>query len=278
MSTSRPSRAIRAHVITGGFPAGSPAGHDIDYARFRILQVLNEMPHVQTTVTNDFADLAKWLPACKLIVTYVAGPHLNDEQSQLMQRWLEDGGRWLGLHGTSGGKAAPVGDDRRVRKMVKSSHHATLGSFFLNHPPLCKFQVNVSNQDHILTKGLPASFEVMDELYLIELQDPSASQVLLTTELSQDPSPQGFGFVYDKDTSLMPDGKTRVLGYARDVGKGGVAYFSLGHCHSPTSNVQPLVHESVEASGTTPKLFRGPWETAPFEQLLRNGIAWGCSQ
>lgn len=278
MSTSSLSHPIRTHVITGGFPAGSPAGHDMDYARLRILQLLNENPNVHTTVTNDFTDLAKWLPTCQLLITYVAGPHLNDEQSQFMQQWLGDGGRWLGLHGTSGGKAAPVGDDRRVRKMVKTSHHAALGSFFLNHPPLRKFQVEVTNQGHVLTKGLPASFEVTDELYLIELQEPSTSQVLLTTQLPKDPSPQGFGFVYDKDTSLLPDGKTRVLGYTREVGKGGVTYIALGHCHSPSSNVQPFVDDSVEASGTTPKSFRGPWETAPFEQLLRNGITWGSGQ
>ena len=152
------------------------------------------------------------------------------------------------------------------------------GSFFLNHPPLRKFQVEVTHQGHVLTKGLPASFEVTDELYLIELQEPSTSQVLLTTQLPKDPSPQGFGFVYDKDTSLLPDGKTRVLGYTREVGKGGVTYIALGHCHSPSSNVQPFVDDSVEASGTTPKSFRGPWETAPFEQLLRNGITWGSGQ
>src|SRR5712692_8213205 len=97
-----------------------------------------------------------------------------------------------------------------------------------------------TEREHPLTKNLPASFEVMDELYLIELQEPTACHVLLTTELPKDPSPPGFGFVYDKDTSLMPDGKTRVLGYTRALGKGGVAYIALGHCHSPRNDVQPL--------------------------------------
>lgn len=274
MSTSQPTRV---HLITGGYPAGSPAGHDMDYARLRLLQLLGETPNLTTTVGNDFSDLAKWLPSCQLVITYVAGPHLNDEQSHLMQQWLEDGGRWLGLHGTSGGRAAPVGDDRRVRKMVKTSHHAVLGSFFLNHPPLCKFQVEVAQQDHLLTHGLPASFEVMDELYMIELQEPTSSQILLTTQLPTDPSPPGFGFVYDADTALLPDGKTRVLGYTRDIGKGGVAYIALGHCHSPLNNVQPFVDASVEESGTTPVSFRGSWETAAFAQLVRNGIAWGSA-
>lgn len=268
---------IRVHVIAGGFPPGSAAGHDMDYARLRLLQLLQERPQMLTTVSNDFTDIAKWLPTCQLLITYVAGPYPTDEHNQLIRQWLEDGGRWLALHGTSGGKAAPVGEDRRVRKMVKLGHHATLGGFFLNHPPLRKFRVDVTDQTHVLTKDLPASFEVMDELYLIELQDPATSHVLLTTELAKDPSPPGFGFVYEKDTSLLPDGKTRVLGYVREVGKGGVAYIALGHCHSSLNNVQPFVDESVQSTGTTPLLFRGAWETQPFEQLLRNGILWGSS-
>jgi type 1 glutamine amidotransferase len=251
----------------------------MDYARLRILRLLQEDPRVRLcTVAGDFGDVAKWLPGSQLLITYVAGPHPNDEQDRFIRDWLEAGGRWLALHGTSGGKAARVGDRRGARKMVKGSYHDTLGCFFLNHPPVRKFRVDVTDSEHILTRGLPASFEVMDELYLIELQQPSACRVLLTTELDKDPSPTGFGFVYDKDTSLLADGRTRVLGYTRELGKGGVAYVALGHCHSPTSNVQPFVDASINPEGITPKLFRGPWETAPFERMLRNGIEWGCGR
>lgn len=275
MSTLTP---MRVHIITGGFPPGSSAGHDMDYARLRLLQLLHEHPHVCSTVANDFTDLAKWLPGSQLLITYVAGPHPNDEQNQVLRQWLEEGGRWFALHGTSGGKAVRVDEPRQGRKMVKTSHHATLGSFFLNHPPLCKFQVTVSDREHVLTDGLPASFEVIDELYLIELQEPATCQVLLTTELAHDPSPPGFGFVYDHDTSLLPDEKTRVLGYTRALGKGGVAYIALGHCHASTANRQPMVDASAQTAGGVPALFRGAWETAPFEQLLRNGITWGLGQ
>ncbi len=182
MSQPKP---IRVHVITGGFPPGSAAGHDMDYARLRLLQLLQENPQVLTTVANDFTDVSRWLPDSQLLVTYVAGPHPNEEQNQFIRQWLEAGGRWLALHGTSGGRAVPVGEQRNVRKMVKASHHATLGSFFLNHPPLRKFEVQVTDRGHMLTKSLPASFEVMDELYLIELQEPATCRVLLTTELAK---------------------------------------------------------------------------------------------
>jgi type 1 glutamine amidotransferase len=269
---------IRVHVIIGGFPPGSAAGHDMDYARLRILRLLQENRELFSTVAGDFSDLSKWLSGSRLLITYVAGPYPDEEQNRLLRRWLEAGGRWLALHGTSGGKAAPVEGRRTARKMVKTSHHATLGSFFLSHPPVRKFRVDVADAEHVLTRGLGASFEVMDELYLLELQDPSACRVLLTTELDRDPSPPGFGFVYDEDTSLLPDGKTRVLGYEREVGEGGVAYIALGHCHSPTTNIQPFVDSSVNATGSTPLLFRGPWETEPFERLLRNGIEWGTGR
>ncbi|HJU11592.1 MAG TPA: ThuA domain-containing protein [Candidatus Binataceae bacterium] len=265
----------QVHLIVGGYPPGSLAGHDMDYARARLLNLLLETGTVHATVSNDFADLERWLPGSQLLISYVAGPFPDEQQNNLLRRWLDGGGRWLALHGTSGGKAAAVGDNRRMRKMVKMAHHQTLGAFFLNHPPIRKFRVNVTAA-HPLTSGVPASFEVVDELYLIEFLHPSESTVLLTTELEKDPSPPGFGFVYDSDTSLMPDGKTRVLGYVRNLGKGAITYFALGHCHQASSNIQPFVDRTVTDDGATPKALRGSWESPAFERLLRNAIDWGA--
>ena len=178
MSQGKPSRV---HVIVGGFPPGSPAGHDMDYARLRLLELLQKNPPTIATVANDFADVAKWLAGSRLLVTYVAGPHPTDDQNEAILRWLEAGGRWLALHGTSGGKAVTVSEPRRGRKMVKGSHHATLGGFFLNHPPVRKFRVDIADRTHPIAAEMPTSFEVMDELYLIELQQPATSHILLTT-------------------------------------------------------------------------------------------------
>ena len=270
---SRPE-SIRAHVIAGGFPPGSPAGHDMDFARLRLLSRLREDERVLTTVSSDFNDLERWLPGCRLLVTYVAGPYADDAQSRFLEEWLEAGGRWVGLHGTSGGKAARIEGQRGRRTMVRMPYHDVLGSFFLNHPPVRRFRVDVADPEHPLTRGLPASFEVMDELYLIELRDPGC-HILLTTQLEKDPSPPGFGFLYDEDTSLLPDGRSRALGYTREVGRGGVTYVALGHCHMPLTNVQPFVDESVSSDRTTPLEFRGSWDAEPFDRLLRNALAWG---
>ena len=266
---------VRTHLVVGGFPPGATAAHDMDYARLRLLGMLAETPGSRTTVSSDFADLERWLGDCRALVSYVAGPHLQDSQNEAVRNWLAAGGRWLALHGTSGGRAGRIEGKPHARRMERLPHHETLGSFFLNHPPIRRFRVDTAAPEDPILQGLPASFEVEDELYFLELLDPDHSRILLTTELADDPAP-GFGFTFDADTSLLADGKTRVLGYTRDVGQGGVTYLALGHCHSPTTNGQPFVDESVAPDGKTPLLFRGAWETDAFARLLRNALGWAA--
>lgn len=263
----------RVHLITGGFPPGQPAGHDHDYARLRLLQVLDEKG-IPASVGNDFQDIHRWLPISRVLVTYVAGPYPGDEQNAVIRGWIEEGGHWIGLHGTSGGRAARVPDSRR-RAMVKTSHHDTLGGFFINHPPVRRFNVDVANPRHPLVQGVPESFEVVDEPYMIEIQHRPETEILLTSQLGPDTSPPGFGFVYERDTALEPDGKTRVLGFTRPLGAGAVTYIALGHCHTPSTNSQPFVDPNVDPAGKTPLLLRVTWEQPAYIQLLRNAIAVG---
>lgn len=260
-----PKQSRRAHVITGGFPPGSSAGHDHDHARLRLLGLLAEQD-VQASVANDFADVEKWLPVSRLLITYAAGPYPDAAQCGAIRSWMEAGGHWLGLHGTSGGRAQKV-EGVRQRRTVKTEHHALLGSFFLIHPPLCRFRVDVRNPDHPLTRGLGGSFEVEDEPYFIELQDPASTQILLTADYGPNVVSPSLASLYASDTSLQPDGRTRVLGYTREVGKGGVTYFALGHCHNPASR-------EGRAEADTQPTFRGSWESDAFNTLLRNAIAW----
>ena len=221
----------RAHVIAGGFPPGSAAGHDHDYARLRLLTLLAEAS-VPASVSNDFADVGKWLPTSRLLITYTAGPYPDATQCQAMRDWLESGGHWLALHGTSGGRAERV-EGTRQRRTVKMEHHALLGSYFLTHPPIREFRVQVADATSPLTRGLGASFTVEDEPYFIELQDPGATRILLTAEYGPGAVSSAIGTIYPTDTSLLADGKTRVIGYTKEVSRGGVTYFALGHCHTP---------------------------------------------
>ena len=182
---------------------------------------------------------------------------------------MEDGGRWLALHGTSGGRAERV-EGVRQRRTVKLEHHALLGSYFLTHPPICKIRVDVAGGADGLTRGLPASFDVEDEPYFIELQDPAGARIVLTADYGAGVTSPAIGTLYASDTSLLPDGRTRVLGYTRDVGAGGVTYVALGHCHNPA-----IRGPRADPTDTSPLTFRGSWEVDPFRVLLQNAIAWG---
>ena len=152
------TKSGRAHLIAGGFPRGSMSGHDHDYARLRLLELLAERD-IPASVSNDFADVEKWLPVTQLLITYVAGPYPDTAQCRAIQRWMEAGGRWLGLHGTSGGRAERV-EGIRQRRTVKTEHHALLGSRFLTHPAICRIRVDVSDTVSPLTRGLGTSFDV----------------------------------------------------------------------------------------------------------------------
>ncbi|MCZ6650651.1 MAG: ThuA domain-containing protein [Acidobacteria bacterium] len=262
---------IRAHVIVGGFPVGQHAGHDMDFARMRILQALQAGENIHATVSNDFTDCDKWIRDCQFLITYVAGPFADDEQTANIKNWMNQGGRWLAFHGSSGGKAVRI-KGSPMRRWVKTAYHEALGSFFLTHPPIREFTVKVSEEEHPLTAGLPASYQTQDEPYMIEVMHED-TQVLLTT--SDIKAPGYVAEIYGEDSSLLPDGKNRALGYVRQVGQGAVAYFAAGHCHSPTTNVQVTVHTSVDPDRSVPLNFRGAWDTEPFQQLLKNGVAWG---
>jgi type 1 glutamine amidotransferase len=260
----------RVHLVAGGFPPGSSAGHDHDHARLRLLGLLAERD-VPASVGNDFSDVEKWLPVSQLLITYVAGPYPDAAQCRAIQHWLEAGGHWLGLHGTSGGRAERV-EGFRQRRTVKTEHHAVLGSYFLTHPPICRIRVDVSDTDHPLTQGLGTSFEVEDEPYFIELQHPASTRILLSADYGPGAVSPSIGTLYASDTSLQPDGRTRVLGYTREVGRGGVTYFALGHCHNPASRAG----RAGDPSDTTPPTFRGAWDSDAFISVLRNAIAWGA--
>ena len=124
--------------------------------------------------------------------------------------------------------------------------------------------------DHPLTRGLDSSFTVEDEPYFVELQDPASTQVLLTADYGAGVTSPAIGTLYQRDTSLLADGRSRVIGYTRAVGQGAVTYIALGHCHNPAIRAA----RAADPADTTPPVFRGAWERDAFLALLRNAIAY----
>ena len=168
-------------AVTGGFPRGKTAGHNFDLVKAKLTNWLLELGLVTyTTTSSDFSDVQRWLPDCHFLITYVAGPVPEEGDNTYIQDWLSSGGRWLAIHGTSGGKADRTPGAVGMVKMVgPTAHftgfsqqtlpgaaltptcaaqgfHQTLGCRFLGHPPIRRFTVDVA--EHPLTADLPPSF------------------------------------------------------------------------------------------------------------------------
>jgi hypothetical protein len=75
---------------------------------------------IPASVANDFADMEKWLPVSRLLVTYVAGPYPSAEQCTRLKSWLEAGNHWL----APGGPAAGGGPGAAPHR--ETEHHALL--------------------------------------------------------------------------------------------------------------------------------------------------------
>lgn len=179
----------RAHVIAGGFPAGQQPGTT---TTTRACASSNSSASANPRERLERLRRCRKVVAAEPLPDYLhAGPVLNDNQAQFVRDWMEADGRWLGLHGTGGVKAARIESSRR-RRMVLMEHHEALGGFFISHPPVRRFNVDLADTSPVLTQGLPQSFEVFDEPYMIEVREPKKSRVLLTAQLWPN-EPQGCG-------------------------------------------------------------------------------------
>ena len=85
---------IDAHFVAAG------RYHDIDFARLEILKLLAEHPEIRTTVACDYSDTER-LKECRFLVTYCCDLMPSEAQMASIRQWLEEGGKWLSLHGTN---------------------------------------------------------------------------------------------------------------------------------------------------------------------------------
>lgn len=222
---------------------GSPArNHDYDFARRALLDALYAAGDIRTDVYNNY-DAGAALEAGDLLVSYTSQVPVADAQCQALTRYLEHGGRWFAIHASNS-----VRDNPYLPKI--------LGSRFIAHPPYMRYSVTVSNPGDPLMAGIDPTFEVADELYVIE---PHAEfEVLLETRWGGDAMSQSF-----------PEA-ARPLMYRHRVGEGGVLYLALGHCNRPFDVPRPGMPAAPDR--------RGPWSMPPYQELIRRGVDWAAQR
>ncbi|MET0326441.1 MAG: ThuA domain-containing protein [Ilumatobacteraceae bacterium] len=249
-------RRIDAYLVCGG------KYHDFDFARLELLELLAGDDHVRVRVAQHFGDVAA-IEASDFLVTYTCDLRPTAEEQQVVRTWVEQGGRWVALHGTNCILDPPGPDGPTYRAPRSIAVWAdTLGSQFLSHPSIEPYTVRRSPGagDDPLVAGID-SFESDDELYLMEHH----GDVVPLLETRWTGTTRGFA---DAD---WPDDEPRLVLYRRPLGAGEVVYFTLGHCRSHWDMVDPP-HNGAR----WPTIDRGSWEIPEFTEIIRRAIAWAA--
>jgi type 1 glutamine amidotransferase len=234
-----PTVPLLANLVTG-----SPSrNHDFDFARKALLEVLYAAGNVRTDVWNNY-DNGAAIEAGDLLVSYTSQVPVSEENCGALRRFLERGGRWFALHASNS-----VGGNHLLPGI--------LGSKFLGHPPYMHFSVTVTAPEDPLLSDVPPTFEVDDELYVIETHSEQL-EVLLQTRWGGEAMRQQ----YPEDT--------RPLMYRHRVGEGGVLYLALGHCNRPFDKPRPEMDDRPD--------LRGPWAMPLYQELVRRGIDWAAGR
>lgn len=250
MSNPAPGRRIDVVLVAGG------KYHDIDFARRELLGLLAEHEEFRVRVQPDYEDTST-LSTTDILVSYTCDVRPSEHAQRAIRTWVEDGGRWVALHGTNA--ALTLGGPNGVEApRVFPLWADTLGSQFVAHPPIQPYTVQVSNPDHWLVSGIE-TFDTDDELYLSEYADRASLTPLLHTTWQGD----AVGFEEHDWTDCNPE---HLVMYLRELGKGSILYNTLGHCRGHYDMAPVLKYY--------PQVERCSWEKPAYYELLRRSLRW----
>jgi uncharacterized protein len=230
--------------------------HDFDFARLELLKLLAEHPHVRVRVAADYEDIDE-IAKCQFLISYTCDVRPSLPAQAAIRAWVQDGGRWLALHGTNSAleRTPPTWSSPRNCPIWAD----TLGSQFLAHPPIAPYRVVMSDTDHWLVQGIEP-FDTDDELYLSDYPARDQLQPLLQTHWNGTAA----GFT---DSDWIDCSDEHLVMYLRPLGDGSVLYNTLGHCRG---------HWDMTSAGVQyyPTIQRGSWTQPQYYELLRRSIRW----
>jgi type 1 glutamine amidotransferase len=238
--------------------------HDFDFARLELLRLLGEHDEFRVRVQPTYEDTTSFEPGgsfpAEILVTYTCDVRPSERAQRVLRDWVERGGRWVALHGTS--FAHDLSPDGWAVADPMPLFIDTLGSRFVAHPPIAPYRVDNVAPDHWLVAGVE-SFVTTDELYLNEYPDRAALTPLLQTTYQGDARGFADGDWNDRD----PD---HLVMYLRPLGEGAVLYNTLGHCRGH--------YDMVPLKDYYPTVDRCAWDLPVFTELLRRSLRWARGQ
>lgn len=254
------SGPIKAYLVCGGLY------HDMDYARLELLKLLSEDDRVRVEVGKDYRDVQA-IAGSNFLVTYTCDVIPEAKEQQALRGFLEEGGRWLALHGTNSVLRFVKGHGWDAPRTAPE-FMTLLGSQFLAHPPIQRYRVEVSDPQHPLMAGVEP-FETDDELYLCEYHGEH-HELLYARFRGEAPGFNARSWPNTSSTDGAASGGDRhPVMYLHPVGRGAVLYCTLGHCRGKY-DMRPMIAEY-------PTVERGSWKLPVYHELLRRSIRWAAA-
>lgn len=152
--------------------------------RYRV-DVTQDRDALHLDILNNYAGL----------IIYTQGGHLTKRQAQGMVDFVARGGALIGIHSAA------------ASWKESDAYWHLLGARFIGHGPVCDFRVQVREGGSMITQRIQ-SFEVTDELYLLDIADPGTIEVLATA---------------------VWQGGVQPIAYTKSHGDGQVFYLAIGH-------------------------------------------------
>jgi type 1 glutamine amidotransferase len=149
----------------------------------------------------------------------VSGDVIDHDQKQALRAWLEQGGGWIGIHGSGG--------DASYHWPWYVEH--LLGAQFIGHPMNPQFQeatLVVEDHAHPASRHLGATWRRTDEWYsFAESPRARGARVLIRLDESSYAPLMDFG-ITERDLAMGAD---HPVVWSHCVGQGRALYSALGH-------------------------------------------------
>jgi hypothetical protein len=172
----------------------------------------------------------------------VSGNVLGEPQRAALKGWIEQGGGFVGLHGSGGD---PSYDWTWYVESL-------IGAQFIGHPMGPQFQdakVAVESRDHPATAHLPEHFTHNEEWYSFDrsVRELDGFEVLLSVDESSYAPVADWG-IFETDLRMGDD---HPVVWSHCVGRGRVFYSALGHqaASYEKSEIEGIIEGSIRWAG-----------------------------